>query len=342
MKQCNLYNIEADFKNYLLSNKFSRTSINNYLADLRHFISWLLMTLKSQGLVFEAKHLNSKAFILYRKSLENDNLPVKSINRRLSSLRTFIRFCIGQGWMNDNPLSSVNNIKTPLFESFYFYIKSHFTIIFFLILGLFLVSLLFIFPLFALKDMPLFSNKNGGLTENKLGSSLISFDSKYIATTSAGILNVPVIDEKGNLNLSAPYSKIIGHSGTLTIEAPSLEMKTIDKGNFTLSLQNGSATFSFEDLKPPLPFDAAFNFSARNMVRGTLIYGETEESSEKVRLLELSSGSPKEPKFSVDSEGNVHIKGNVIIEGNIMMNPNSVIFGRMTSETATSSHSPEP
>ena len=342
MKQCNLYNIEAEFKKYLSSSNFSRTSINNYLADFRHFLSWLILSLRNQGLIFEAKHLNSKTFSLYKKSLESENLPVKSINRRLSAIRTFIRFCMTQGWMENNPLSEINNIKTPPFESFYFFIKSRFFIIISFLFGLFFILMLFILPLFVLKDAPIFSNRLANLTNKNIPDSSISFDSKYIASTSAGILNIPVIDQRGNLNLSSPYSKIIGLSGTLTIESKGLELKSLDKGYINISLQSGSAIFSFDDLKPPLPFEAAFNFSARNLIRGTLIYGETEEEGEKIRLLELTSGSPKETKFSVDADGNVHIKGNVIIEGNIIMNPQSVIFGRMTSETATSSRSPEP
>lgn len=342
MKQCNLYNLEAEFKTYLKNNSFSRTSINNYLADFRHFISWLVVMLKKQGLSFEPRYFDKKTFELYKKSLENEKMSTRSVNRRLSTLRTFIRFCITQGWVSTNPLEDINNIKISFFDSIYTTLKNNIVVLLVVLFGLAFVLILFALPVFFLKDVPIFSNKKVSLPESGLAQPINQLSSLFEASTSANILTIPVVDARGNLNLTAPYPKIIGLNGTLTIEAPSLEIKTLDAGNINLNAVKGSLNFIFEGEKPPLPYDAAFNFSARNLERGVLIYGQTESTSENVHLLELSSGFPKESKFTVDSQGNVHVKGNIVVEGNIIMSPESVIFGRMSSQTATSSYSPEP
>jgi len=132
----NLYNLEASFKQFLLSGiAQSRTepdstgsgtgtkkqmmpvSIKNYLSDIRHFFGWLILYSKSKQLIstnFNEFQLISiideKSIIEYKSYLSENNIPHKTINRRLSTVRKFCSFCISQGWLKENPAKKVGNV----------------------------------------------------------------------------------------------------------------------------------------------------------------------------------------------------------------------------------------
>lgn len=121
----NLYNLEASFKLFLISgNRAVRPiSINNYLSDLRHFFGWIVLTIKNQqpeiSLGSEdyekifSQFLTEEVIHDYMDYLGANNIPVKTINRRLSTLRKFCTFCITQGWIKTNPAKIIINVKEP-------------------------------------------------------------------------------------------------------------------------------------------------------------------------------------------------------------------------------------
>jgi|SRR3989344_295516 len=337
-KQCNLYNIEADFKEYLESNKYSRTSVNNYLADFRTFLSWYIMKLKSQQLEFDAKYLTSSTLELYRDYLIAKNVPVKTVNRHFSTIRAFLKLCIQEGWLENNPLILSKYIKKPFLISMTERLPTSAKTAGIFLLGFASILLLFIVPSVIVGFSRQNSNQNSSLLTKDFANSTSSKNS----SSSAELLALPVIDQRGNLNLSTSYPKIMGYSGTLTIEAPQLSLIAQDKGNITFSVLNGSVQFSFEGQTPPLPYESAFYFSSKDINRGTLIKGQTVNTGSSINLLELSSGLPAETKFKVDADGNVYIKGNIVLDGNLIVNPSSSIFGQMATDTATSSFSPAP
>lgn len=130
----NLYNLEAPFKEYLVAGnqageinadkradlhgkKLHSLSIKNYLSDFRHFIGWMIDQRKSasQSAKIDFSQLE---FILtptvindYKNYFITNNLPHKTINRRLSTVRKFCSFCISQGWLKENPAKKISNIK---------------------------------------------------------------------------------------------------------------------------------------------------------------------------------------------------------------------------------------
>jgi len=123
--QYNLYNLEALFKKYLLAGigfrkKLSHVTIKNYLSDLRHFLGWLTFYLKTHS---EKTKAITKKFEVdlatitpdiiqgYKSYLLQNNVPIKTANRRLSTLRKFCSFCINQGWMKENPAKKILNQK---------------------------------------------------------------------------------------------------------------------------------------------------------------------------------------------------------------------------------------
>lgn len=132
-KGYNLYNLEASFKEFLLAGNQKPVSIKNYLSDFRHFAGWMEFYLRSHSQK-QPVSTNFNQFQLisintvseYRSYLIANRLPVKTINRRLSTLRKFCSFCISQGWLKENPAKLVSNMNAsesdwkkflPVFES---------------------------------------------------------------------------------------------------------------------------------------------------------------------------------------------------------------------------------
>jgi len=120
INQYNLYNLEPQFKNWLLAGKNNRShsplTIKNYLSDLRHFLGWMIFYLKSHQLSVGTIHELSLQLTLsvinnYKSYLVENKIPLKTINRRLSTLRKFCSFCISQGWIKENPAKKVSNIN---------------------------------------------------------------------------------------------------------------------------------------------------------------------------------------------------------------------------------------
>ena len=121
MNQYNLYNLEASFKKFLISgNKnLSLVSLKNYLSDLRHFFAWFFFTLKSDSKNIDnleipniiTNFLNKLLIARYKTYLVENNVPVKSANRRLSTIRKLCKFFLSQGWIKENPSKEISNIS---------------------------------------------------------------------------------------------------------------------------------------------------------------------------------------------------------------------------------------
>lgn len=112
----NLYNLSLQFKLFLINLKKSNVTLKNYLSDLRHFLGWIITSIKTESdslqiddvnLVTEISNVSIKQ---YRNYLLQQNTPRKTINRRLSTIRMFCTFCLNQGWMTENPSNEISNI----------------------------------------------------------------------------------------------------------------------------------------------------------------------------------------------------------------------------------------
>jgi len=108
--QYNLYNYEAKFKTYLIAVKISPVSIKNYLSDFRYFAGWMISQAVDDNQDL-AVIFTSNLIAKYKTYLITNNLPAKTINRRLSTVRKFCSFCISQGWINTNPAKQVGNLS---------------------------------------------------------------------------------------------------------------------------------------------------------------------------------------------------------------------------------------
>lgn len=340
-KQYNPHNLEANFKTYLENNEYSRASIINYIADIRKFLTWYTLMLSKQDLTFDMSYLTDHTLDRYKNHLKDSNIPVKSVNRNLSSLRTFTRFCLNKGYISSNPLVDITNVKQSTLDRFSVKKSIGKKAVLLSLFGYALVIGLFLAPTLISIKTHWWGSSTSYLDSSNIPKTLGALD-YHTASTSADLLTIPITDEKGSLNLTAPYPKIIGHTGTLSIEGPQVKLRTYQDGPIVLNTDEGSIQFLFEGKKPTLPYEAAFYFGANDIRSGSVIHAQAEDSSGAVDLLNLSSGLPAVSRFRVDSEGNVHINGNIILEGNLIMSPDAVIFGQVASDTATSSASPEP
>ncbi len=106
----NWYNLELNFRIYLSAVKKMRpVSVKNYLSDIRHFIGWT----SSGAAQFESDQpeiiMVPDNLEKYRLYLTSSNLPLKTINRRLSTLRSFCEFLISQNILQSNPSKLLRN-----------------------------------------------------------------------------------------------------------------------------------------------------------------------------------------------------------------------------------------
>ncbi len=118
------------FKLFLYSEEISKGSIRSYVSDVRHFLSWLFLFLEENhqfsllhlqslssptdhlsSVVSLLKHVNPKVLDSYRDYQVSNNVPLKTINRRFSSLRRFGLFCQSQDWSSLNPFETLKNIS---------------------------------------------------------------------------------------------------------------------------------------------------------------------------------------------------------------------------------------
>jgi integrase/recombinase XerC len=96
-----------DFNQYLLHEKrFSQHTVLAYMKDLEQFYE--LMGLVSDE---DLKELNHKSMRSYLVDLVDLGLENTSINRKLSSIKTFFRFLRQQGAIDVNPAVKIQSLK---------------------------------------------------------------------------------------------------------------------------------------------------------------------------------------------------------------------------------------
>lgn len=125
-KTSNVSNLLQIFKNFIIdknnnsNNPIAKTTVRNYVSDTKHFLLWAFKTNPN------SKHRNEKDVLMLIKGLDKDLInkykqelytkgtPISTIDRRLSSLRHFLYFCIENNWLKDNILDELTNIRTDL------------------------------------------------------------------------------------------------------------------------------------------------------------------------------------------------------------------------------------
>lgn len=99
----NVPNNTIQFDHYLVSKNVSKVSRKNYLSDLRAYLLWI----EAQDL---REHFSLDVLISYKEFLISNRLPVSSINRSLSSLRSYGDFLLEHQTLFSNPARLIRNV----------------------------------------------------------------------------------------------------------------------------------------------------------------------------------------------------------------------------------------
>ncbi len=108
--------LESSFAEFLVSKKHAVKTQKNYRSDIRHFFSWITLTIQSQNLDIPQSHTQFLQLITpsllakYKHFLLVNHVPTATINRRLSSIRLFCEFAKYNGWRPDNPAVTLTNV----------------------------------------------------------------------------------------------------------------------------------------------------------------------------------------------------------------------------------------
>ena len=133
--------METEFNKYLYNLGISSKSHKNYRSDLNHFTGWLILKIRSfgsyiqtltEGIPFLSHDLGQE----YKNYMIENNMPLKTVNRRLSTLRHLSRFLVStqvidsdfmQGIENSTTAKEVKQIRIsdhPSIEEFRGYLES--------------------------------------------------------------------------------------------------------------------------------------------------------------------------------------------------------------------------
>lgn len=111
------------FENYLLEvTGISPKSLKFYRSDVNHFKSWLILKVRSLGIFAEyfaqlIPFINKPISREYKRYLLENNIPLKTINRRLSTLRHLSRFLLTSQLISEDFMEGQSNLKSTSIEN---------------------------------------------------------------------------------------------------------------------------------------------------------------------------------------------------------------------------------
>lgn len=99
---------EALFLQYLeFEKRYSQHTLTAYRGDLHHFQNYLLQTYEISSVeAVQSMHIRS-----WMVALVTEGLSPRSIQRKLSTLKTYFRFSLKRGFIKDNPMLKVMTPK---------------------------------------------------------------------------------------------------------------------------------------------------------------------------------------------------------------------------------------
>lgn len=99
----------ASFEKYLRYEKrCSENTLVSYLTDLQQFETFLT------GLSNSLRKVSTRDIRLWVMELAQDKVKATTINRKLSTLKSFYKFLQKQGLVKNNPAQTIKTLKTPI------------------------------------------------------------------------------------------------------------------------------------------------------------------------------------------------------------------------------------
>lgn len=109
------------FLSYLKASGLSKNSIRFYKSDLCHFSDWLLKQNKKLGVAADTfmdivPYLKAGVAHEYKKHLVDCKVPIKTINRKLSTLRRFADYLMSSGIISFDLAQGLENIPGAIVQ----------------------------------------------------------------------------------------------------------------------------------------------------------------------------------------------------------------------------------
>lgn len=108
-----------EFEIYLISENISSLTIKNYSVDLRNFLEWFILKLKTKQISINedfpktiVDKIDYSTIEDYINFLKSNNTPKKTILRRLSTLRRLGKFAVLNQYLKYNPAQNLSNSQT--------------------------------------------------------------------------------------------------------------------------------------------------------------------------------------------------------------------------------------
>ena len=98
------------FIGYIQAEKrFSKLTVEAYQSDMDQFAQYLRDKFEIEDLT-QVKTTMVKSFIVH---LKEEGLSNRSINRKMSTLRTFYKYCLRENLMEKSPMTGIKALKQP-------------------------------------------------------------------------------------------------------------------------------------------------------------------------------------------------------------------------------------
>jgi site-specific recombinase XerD len=101
----------AQFKAHLTKAGLSRTTIANYLADVRVFAGWVAQTKADTFALSNITASDIQNYCQYLQAVKQS--PISTINRHLHSIRKLCSFAVDRGLMSSDPAAAVKLLRRP-------------------------------------------------------------------------------------------------------------------------------------------------------------------------------------------------------------------------------------
>lgn len=95
--------IKTNFRKYLQDQQLAKSTIKNYVSDLRHFLDWLASSHQQVNI----NNFNYNQFRAYKNYLSQNDVGRSVVRRRLAGLKKFGEFLKTENLTNTNPAAHV-------------------------------------------------------------------------------------------------------------------------------------------------------------------------------------------------------------------------------------------